>query len=91
MILKKIQIKRFRFILNLNTSNIFLTICGANNSGKTNALKALNIFFNPKQYSLTEDIPKHKLGLRAGSTYLEIILTFVKGNFKHAFGHMNQV
>ncbi|MBB1151300.1 ATP-dependent nuclease [Myroides sp. NP-2] len=87
MILKKIQIKRFRSILdlklNLNTSNNFSTICGANNSGKTNVLKALNIFFNPEQYSLTEDIPNHKLGSRGGSTYPEITLTFEKNNIQH--------
>src|SRR5690606_17535380 len=54
-----------------------------NNSGKTNVLKALNIFFNPDQYNLIEDIPNHKLGSRGGSTYPEIILTFEKGNVEH--------
>ncbi|MBK6785210.1 MAG: AAA family ATPase [Saprospiraceae bacterium] len=48
MKINKIHIKRFRSILDLkleiNTENNFSTICGANNSGKTNVLKALNIF-----------------------------------------------
>lgn len=87
MILKKIHIKRFRSILDLkleiNTKNNFSTICGANNSGKTNVLKALNIFFNPNEYSLKEDIPNHKLGSRGGATYPEIILTFEKNNVEY--------
>lgn len=94
MILKKIQIKRFRSILDLkleiNTKNNFSTICGANNSGKTNVLKALNIFFNPNEYNLKEDIPNHKLGSRGGATYPEIILTFEKNDvdyiIKREFG-----
>ena len=87
MILKKIHIKRFRSILDLkleiNTKNNFSTICGANNSGKTNVLKALNIFFNPNEYNLKEDIPNHKLGSRGGATYPEIILTFEKNNIDY--------
>jgi predicted ATP-dependent endonuclease of OLD family len=68
MKIKKLHIKRFRSILDLkidiNIANNFSTICGANNSGKTNVLKALNIFFNPNEYKLKEDIPNHKLGSR---------------------------
>ena len=87
MLLKKINIKRFRSILDLkldiNTRNNFSTICGANNSGKTNVLKALNIFFNPDEYRLKEDVPSHKLGSRGGATYPEIVLTFEKNNVDH--------
>lgn len=87
MKLKKIHIKRFRSILDLkleiNTENNFSTICGANNSGKTNVLKALNIFFVPSEYDLKVDVPNHKLGSRGGATYPEIILTFEKNNIEY--------
>lgn len=87
MKIKRIHIKRFRSILDLkldiNTENNFSTICGANNSGKTNVLKALNIFFNPSEYILKEDVPNHKLGSRGGATYPEIIITFVKSNIEY--------
>ncbi|KAA9340889.1 ATP-dependent nuclease [Adhaeribacter soli] len=87
MILKTIHIKRFRSIidlkLELNTKNNFATICGSNNSGKTNVLKALNIFFNPSEYILKDDVPNHKIGSRGGATYPEISLTFVKGDTTH--------
>lgn len=87
MKIKKIHIKRFRSILDLkleiNTENNFSTICGANNSGKTNVLKALNIFFNPRDYILKEDVPNHKLGSRGGATYPEIIITFVKNDIEY--------
>lgn len=87
MKLKRIHIKRFRSILDLkleiNTENNFSTICGANNSGKTNVLKALNIFFNPTEYILKEDVPNHKLGSRGGATFPEIGLTFVKNGIDY--------
>lgn len=94
MKIKRIHIKRFRSILDLkleiNTENNFSTICGANNSGKTNVLKALNIFFNPSDYILKEDVPNHKLGSRGGATYPDIIITFVKNDtefiIKREFG-----
>ena len=75
------SIKRFRSILDLkldiNTEKKFSTICGANNSGKTNVLNALNIFFNPSDYILKEDVPNHKLGSRGGATYPDIILSLI--------------
>jgi predicted ATP-dependent endonuclease of OLD family len=85
MKITKIEIKRFRSILDLkldlNLNNNFSTICGANNSGKTNVLKALNIFFNPSEYIVAEDVPNHKyFGSRGGATYPEITLTFRKDN-----------
>ncbi|WP_445749245.1 ATP-dependent nuclease [Polaribacter sp.] len=87
MKIKRIHIKRFRSILDLrldiNTVNNFSTICGANNSGKTNVLKALNIFFNPSDYILKEDVPNHKLGSRGGATYPDIIITFVKNDIEY--------
>jgi len=83
MKITRIEIKRFRSILDLkldiNLNNNFLTICGANNSGKTNVLKALNIFFNPTEYIIAEDVPNHKYsGSRGSATYPEITLNFRK-------------
>lgn len=87
MKIKRIHIKRFRSILDLklelNTENNFSTICGANNSGKTNVLKALNIFFNPNDYILKEDVPNHKLGSRGGATYPEITIAFIKNDIEY--------
>lgn len=81
MKINRIEIKRFRSILDLklqiNPENNFSTICGANNSGKTNVLKALNIFFNPEKYIVAEDTPNHKYyGSRGGATYPEITVFF---------------
>lgn len=87
MKIKKIHIKRFRSILDLkleiDTENNYATICGANNSGKTNVLKALNIFFNPTDYIFKDDVPNHKLGSRGGATYPEITLTFSKNSIDY--------
>lgn len=85
MKISKIDIKRYRSILTLqldiDTNNNFISICGANNSGKTNVLKALNIFFNPKQYNAERDSPNHKFqGSRGGATYPEITLTIIETN-----------
>ena len=85
MKINRIEIKRFRSILDLklqiNPENNFSTICGANNSGKTNILKALNIFFNPEKYIVSEDTPNHKYyGSRGGATYPEITIFFKSQN-----------
>lgn len=84
MKLSRVEIKRFRSILSLNldidTANNFISICGANNSGKTNVLKALNIFFNEECYSPIQDSPNHKyFGSRGGKSYPEITLFMVDG------------
>ena len=77
-IISKIIIKRFRsnFDLKLDIeNNSIVTICGANNSGKTNTLRAINIFFNPSLYERSKDVPFHKLeGSRGASQYPEITL-----------------
>jgi len=46
-------------------------------------LKALNIFFNPNDYILKEDVPNHKLGSRGGATYPEITITFIKNEIEY--------
>ena len=67
-ILKKFQVKRYRSLMDA-TIDIFLdekiVICGENNIGKTNFLRAMNVFFNhykQELYNLKEDIgQKHNL------------------------------
>src|SRR5690554_5677128 len=66
------KIRNFRSILKLDLKpkeNNFLTICGINNVGKTNFLRALNLFFNPidKNFNANDDIPCHIVeGSRGG-------------------------
>ena len=81
------QIKRFRSIKELTlkmAENEPIIICGENNVGKTNILRALNIFFNyfnsPKELFIPErDIPYNKFyGSRGGTAYTELIGTFEK-------------
>lgn len=83
-IISRIIIKRFRsnFDLKLDIeNNSIVTICGANNSGKTNTLRAINIFFNPHLYERNKDVPFHKLkGSRGASQYPEIMLILKHNN-----------
>lgn len=80
MKLKSINIKRFRSIndlkLEIDTSNNFISICGPNNVGKTNVLRALNLFFNPSSYVFENDTPYLKQNTRGGSIATEINLQF---------------
>jgi predicted ATP-dependent endonuclease of OLD family len=80
--IQSIQIERYRSILNLklefNEHNNFITICGENNTGKTNTLRAINLFFNPDKYNPQADIPFHKLeGSRGAATAPKISIEFL--------------
>lgn len=88
MRIKSITIKRFRSIMNLNLNiediNEIITICGANNSGKTNILRALEIFFKPFKYNPEYDAPNHKFnGSRGQSVYPEITIFFADNSKKY--------
>ena len=81
MRIKTISIKRFRSIMNLSLNiediNEIVTICGANNSGKTNVLRAIEVFFKPQKYNPEYDAPNHKFnGSRGQSVYPEIQIIF---------------
>lgn len=82
--ISKVIIKRFRSNFDLKfdiIGNKNTTICGANNSGKTNTLRAINIFFNPILYKRNKDVPFHKLeGSRGASQYPEITIVFKEEN-----------
>ena len=58
------SINRFRSILSMSFDvdkelNL-IAICGQNNVGKTNTLRALNLFFHPESYTIEIDMPKIK-------------------------------
>lgn len=77
------SIKNYRSITSLKvspTGNNFLTICGSNNVGKTNFLRALNLFFNPtiEHFNAEEDIPYHIAEGSRGQGYV----TSLKGRIK---------
>jgi len=78
--IKNIKIKRFRSLMNIdltiNTNMNFISICGENNSGKTNMLRAINLFFNPDTYDRKEDVPYHKFASGGGATNPEITIEF---------------
>ncbi|MGN6955845.1 AAA family ATPase, partial [Neisseria sp. P0015.S004] len=66
MILRKFQIKNFRSLINVNVKfidNLPIVISGENNIGKTNFLRALNVYFNhihdKNLYHAETDIPHH--------------------------------
>lgn len=77
--ISSIYIKRFRSIMemtiDINTNNNFVTFCGQNNTGKTNTLRAIDVFFNPHRYIPREDAPSHKYsGSGGGAVYPEIVM-----------------
>lgn len=83
--IKTIKIERYRSILDLkieiNDINNFIAICGENNTGKTNTLRAIDLFFNPEKYNRNKDVPFHKLeGSRGGSTSPKISIDFLLDN-----------
>lgn len=79
--INQIQIKRFRSINDLtleidHTHNIS-TICGQNNVGKTNILRAINLFFDRVNFDYKEDVPEFKQLTAGASVYPLIKLRFI--------------
>ena len=80
MKIKSINIKRFRSIndlkLEIDTNHNFISICGPNNVGKTNVLRAINLFFNPHTYIFEKDAPylKQHTGGAAVATKINLKL-----------------
>lgn len=77
--IKEIQIERFRSIINMSfqisEDNNLIAVCGQNNVGKTNSLRAINVFFNPEQYDPKNDMPRIKHATGGGATHPKITLT----------------
>ncbi|MEY5049866.1 MAG: hypothetical protein RLZZ175_3225 [Bacteroidota bacterium] len=76
----KIQIKRFRSIndltLEIDSLHNIITICGQNNVGKTNVLRALSLFFNKVFFSFKDDVPEYKQMTLGASVYPYISIYF---------------
>lgn len=75
------EINRFRSIMSLeldfeNDYNL-VTICGKNNVGKTNVLRAINIFFNPDDYEPQTDMPVFKVATGGTTTHPKIVIQFL--------------
>lgn len=76
----KCSISRYRSILSM-TIDISkelncIAICGQNNVGKTNTLRAINLFFHPENYTRETDMPKIKNATGGQSIHPKIELTF---------------
>ena len=74
------DISRYRSILSMamdisNELNL-IALCGRNNVGKTNTLRAMNLFFNPETYSPEIDMPKIKHATGGQSVHPKIEITF---------------
>lgn len=74
------NINRYRSILsmsmNINSELNLIAICGQNNVGKTNTLRAINLFFHPETYTPEKDMPKIKHATGGQSIHPKIELTF---------------
>jgi predicted ATP-dependent endonuclease of OLD family len=77
----KIEIKRFRSIqeisFEIDQSYSLISFCGENNAGKTNILRAMQLFFQPYQIDYEKDVPIHKQASAGGKVFPEITLTFI--------------
>lgn len=81
IIITNIKIANFRSIINLELKikdkENFISLCGANNVGKTNILNALALFFDRIEYFPEKDCPYHKFyGTQGGSYQPKITITF---------------
>lgn len=78
--ISKVHIQRFRSILdlefNISDCNMPVVICGQNNVGKTNTLRAINLFFYPNNFNPNTDIPELKKAQHGGSYLPKISLEF---------------
>ncbi|MCK9482368.1 MAG: AAA family ATPase [Bacteroidia bacterium] len=77
--IENIKIKRYRsindLILNLDETHNIITICGQNNVGKTNVLRAISLFFNKTDFSFKDDIPEYKQMTLGATVYPHISIT----------------
>lgn len=75
-----IEIHRFRSLMDLDLDfdddyNL-VTICGKNNVGKTNVLRAVNLFFNQDDYEPQIDMPVFKSATGGSAIYPKIAMRF---------------
>jgi len=78
--IETVKINRYRSIINLefgvNHSKNITSICGENNVGKTNTLRAINLFFHPEEYDESTDRPMLKYAQGGASVDSKVTLTF---------------
>jgi predicted ATP-dependent endonuclease of OLD family len=78
IVIENIKIKRYRSIndleLKIDSSHNVVTLCGQNNVGKTNILRAISLFFNKTEFVFEEDVPEFKQMTRGASIYPHITL-----------------
>lgn len=74
------NINRYRSILSMamgvSRDLNLIAICGQNNVGKTNTLRAINLFFCPESYVPEVDMPKIKHATGGQSVHPKIEITF---------------
>lgn len=74
------NINRYRSILSMamdiSRELNLIAICGQNNVGKTNTLRAINLFFHPETYAPEDDMPKIKHATGGQSIHPKIDITF---------------
>jgi len=72
----EVLIKRYRSInelkLTITEDYNISTICGQNNVGKTNVLRAISLFFNKTEFVFKEDVPEYKQMTLRASIYPSI-------------------
>ena len=78
--ISKVHIQHYRSIddlcFEIADGNLPVAICGQNNVGKTNTLRAINLFFHPNSFDPKTDIPVDKY-LTCGYDFMpKIALTF---------------
>jgi predicted ATP-dependent endonuclease of OLD family len=81
-LIEKVEIHRFRSISDINIKTEEVTIfSGINNSGKSNVLRALNLFFNGRsnfdqEYNFSKDYNLAYTGQARGQRIIKIVLHF---------------
>ena len=78
--IKTVEIHNFRSIRNIefridHAFNL-IAICGENNVGKTNCLKAIDLFFYPDKYDAVKDRPTLKQAQGGARIDTKIVMTF---------------
>lgn len=89
--IKQVKIFRYRSIneltLKIDTNNNIISICGQNNVGKTNILRAIELFFKPEKYDYKLDVPYFKQAneFGGGSVYTIINIIFDDSGIQYDF------
>jgi AAA15 family ATPase/GTPase len=88
-LISKIKIANFRSISNItieNNGGSPLVVCGPNNIGKTNFLRALDLFFslNPEKFVYRLDVPYHIAEGSAGGSKVHISLDFLSESERYS-------